>query len=84
MKSKEEILFSYPQVESEPYGHVPINRIYEAMDKYAAEVHFGYKKWIDFIVNGETELMENMKLLSDEELFSIYIEAANKISSKLP
>ena len=36
--SKEKILWSFPQGESEPYGHPPIHRIYEAMDKYAATV----------------------------------------------
>lgn len=35
--TKEEILFCYPQGESEPYGHVPVNRIYEAMDRWANE-----------------------------------------------
>jgi hypothetical protein len=74
MKSKEEILFSYPQEESEPYGHVPIGRIYEAMDKYAAEVHFGYKKWISDIVDEGVEKMEKLKSLTDEELFNQFIK----------
>lgn len=43
--TKEEALFCYPQGESEPYGHVPVNRIYEAMDRWAKQEAIAYAHW---------------------------------------
>lgn len=44
-KTKEDILWSFPQGESEPYGHPPINRVYEAMDIYARSRAIEYLDW---------------------------------------
>lgn len=44
-KTKEDILWSFPQGESEPYGHVPIKRIYEAMDIYAKQEAIEFMKF---------------------------------------
>lgn len=50
VKSKEDILWSFPQGESEPYGHVPTKRIYEAMETYATQQSridaIGFAEWI--------------------------------------
>ena len=43
--SKEEILFSFPQGESDTYGKIPNTRIYEAMDKYAMQQSADFLKW---------------------------------------
>ena len=38
-KELQDVLWTFPQGESEPYGHVPVNRIYEAMQKWGIKQH---------------------------------------------
>ena len=57
-KSKEEVLWSFPQGESEPYGRPPINRIYEAMDAYAKQEAIDFFQFNLKIIGGYLALIK--------------------------
>jgi len=61
IQTKEEILWSFPQGESEPYGRVPVHRIYEAMDKYAKQEAIEFYKF----------MVERIKPLTDEQVIKL-------------
>jgi transcriptional regulator of heat shock response len=65
-KTKEETLWSFPQGESEPYGKVPTNRIYEAMDSWAEQ------QSIEFLlyVIGKMELPKGLREFNDNDTVS--------------
>ena len=77
LDNKDKILFSYPQGESEPYGHVPINRIYEAMDNYAHQESLNFFNWVidkyttdegRLPLSGNTELGGRTIFINHQEL----------------
>jgi len=80
--TKEEILWSFPQGESEPYGHVPIKRIYEAMDIHAKQRSIAFREWeenicTDWYPDGKpNERYGSEKLY---ELFEQHLQSLNNI-----
>lgn len=74
--SKEEVLWSFPQGESEPYGRVPTDRIYEAMDEYTKQygrwiLQSGYQIFAGMYYHSSDEGGENP--LTPDQLYEIYL-----------
>lgn len=46
---KEKVLWEdvLTQGDTEPYGHVPIDKIYKAMDEYAVHIAKGFSIWLN-------------------------------------
>lgn len=80
MRTKEEILKSNSEntyMDSSIYDGYT-SSIYDAMDEYAKEVHFGFRKWVEQIVLGKLERLEQMKKIPAEELYNQFIQSVNK------
>ncbi len=87
MNSKEEVLLKfYTREMSEPYGHVPTDVIYKAMDEYAKQECIAFAQWID--ENCSTSFNTNDKyILNDwvekkieftrEQLYELYNQSKN-------
>ena len=67
--TKEEILWSFPQGESEPYGHAPVKRIYEAMDNYAKQEAISFGRYL------ESEMINFERWgINMEEMYNNYLK----------
>lgn len=71
MRSKQEIL---EEVLDKGYGEIEQSECMEAMTEYAKEVFFGYKQWIYTVVTEGGERMEQLKKLSEEDLFNEFLK----------
>jgi hypothetical protein len=77
-KSKDEILWSFPQGESEPYGGVPVNRIYEAMDKYAKQQSIAFAEWLNATNWAEKDTWgkyDPPSMPTTEELYNLFTQS---------
>jgi hypothetical protein len=75
MKTKDEILKNRFPNASELDWYKPIS---EAMNEYAREVHFSYNKWISDIVTTGGERKEQLKKISNEQLFNVFMIECNE------
>jgi hypothetical protein len=80
MTKEEALLKFYTQDMSEPYGHVPTDVIYKAMDEYAKEVAFGLAKFADdnhYRRNRASNMWfdNNFNFITEDELFNQYIQS---------
>lgn len=83
-KTKNEILFSYPQGESEPYGRIPTNRIYEAMDMYSEQEIKEYTEWLFDEKGGIAEVnKQNSIQLDTDQLYNAYLQYKTKQNERL-
>lgn len=75
MRSKEEILGKCSIKYEAFFSQIDPMRFaaLEAMEEYAREVHFGYKKWVDDIVTKGGKEMEQLKRISDKQLFEVFL-----------
>lgn len=64
--SKEEIIKSF---HTRP---MPMKDIIEAMDMYARERHFEFKKWINEIITNPTIDQDDYNKFTDEQLWDIF------------
>jgi len=73
--NKEEILLKYGIIDGFSVQSDPEKikeDYYAAMEEYAKEVHFGYKKWIDDIV--KSKRTKEYIDYTDSQLYDLYIK----------